>query len=141
MKLFILFILPFCVLLADRPLIILVNPFVNNGNSHSWLSAGITDTVTNDLKNIGKVTVISQEDRKKALNELKYKQQMGQDEEALEIANLTGADIIFTGSYTVLEDSIRVIAKITNTKSGAIEKSIKIDGKIKDLFSLYRFQM
>ncbi len=68
MKLFIIFLLPFYALLADRSLIILVNPFVNNGNSHSWLSAGITDTVTNDLKSIGKVTVISQEDRKKALN-------------------------------------------------------------------------
>lgn len=135
MKLFILFILPFYALLADRPLVILVNPFVNKGNSYSWLSSGITDTVTNDLKIINNITVISQEDRKKALGELKYKQQMGEDK-GLEVANLKGADLIFTGSYSVNDRFIRIIGRIINPKDGAVERTTKIDGSLDEIFSL-----
>ena len=134
--LFLLFI-SFFELFADRPMIILVHPFKNNGDAkYSWVSAGLSESVTHDLRNLDGVTIISQEDRRRALQELKYKQLVGETEEGVEVANLMGADVIFTGSYSIVDEETRVMAKITKANDGSLQKSIKLDGKLSDIHSI-----
>jgi TolB-like protein len=134
--LFLLFI-SFFEIFADRPMIILVHPFKNNGDAkYSWVSAGLSESVTHDLRNLDGVTIISQEDRRRALQELKYKQMVGESEEGVEVANLMGADVIFTGSYSIVDEETRVMAKITKANDGSLQKSIKLDGKFSEIHSL-----
>ena len=134
--LFLLFI-SFFELFADRPMIILVHPFKNNGDAkYSWVSAGLSESVTHDLRNLDGVTIISQEDRRRALQELKYKQLVGETEEGVEVANLMGADVIFTGSYSIVDEETRVMAKITKANDGSLQKSIKLDGKLSEIHSI-----
>jgi len=117
---------------------ILIFPFKNTGLSKfSYYSEGITESVVNDLSLVRGISVISQDDRKKALKELAYKQAIGLDDKDIsKIANITGADLFFTGSYSIEENQIRIIARLIESNSGSTIKSIKIDGLTKDIFVL-----
>ncbi len=134
-----------CVILSSFPSIlfadglhVLVQPFQNTGNpQHGWLAAGITDSVSADLGRIRGIQVISESDRRKALDEI----QMGQsglvrEGDVSKVGTMLGAHVIFTGSYAVAGDQVRVIAKLVRVETGAMEKSIKIDGNLNGIFAL-----
>jgi tetratricopeptide (TPR) repeat protein len=115
---------------------ILIFPFKNISlPKYNYYSEGITESVVNDLSLVKGISVISQDDRKKALRELAYKQAIGLDDKDIsKIANITGADLFFTGSYSIEENQIRIIARLIDSSSGNTVKSIKIDGITKDIF-------
>ncbi|HOW83244.1 MAG TPA: tetratricopeptide repeat protein [Spirochaetota bacterium] len=120
---------------ADK-MAVLVTPFKNDGDAaFSWVSAGMTDTVAADLNRISGIVVISEDDRRSAIREMELAQTgLISEETAVKAGELTGANVIFTGSYTVYGDQIRVIAKLIRVDTGQVDKSIKIDGQVKDLF-------
>jgi tetratricopeptide (TPR) repeat protein len=117
---------------------ILVYPFKNTGDKkYSWVSAGMTDTVITDLQGIEDVTVISDRDRHSAIKEISLGQSgLIADDTAVKVGTITGANVIFTGSYSVQGDRIRVIAKLIRVDTGAVEKAIKIDGTIDSIFDV-----
>lgn len=116
----------------------MIYPFKNTGNKKfSYYSEGITESVINDLGMLRGVGVISQEDRKKALKDLAFRQSMGLEEvDISKVAIFTGADMYLTGSYSVEGDMIRIIARLIDTSTGIVKKSIKIDGLTKNIFNL-----
>jgi TolB-like protein len=55
----------------NKKLNILVYPFTNNSASqYSWISAGMTQSVIADLAKISSISVFTEEDRKKAIQEI-----------------------------------------------------------------------
>ncbi len=133
----------FCALLAPGTLcagesgrIVLVYPFENNGPAEfSYLSAAFTEAVIADLYRVRGVQVIATEDRQKARRELAFAQ-TGQAASMLELGRLLGANLIFTGSYTVAGEQVRVIARLVSVRTGRTEYSGKIDGTLDKLFDL-----
>jgi TolB-like protein/tetratricopeptide (TPR) repeat protein len=117
---------------------ILVYPFENTGDKqYSWISAGMTDTVINDLMGIREVSVISNADRKKIMEETKFDASgLVAEETMVKVGKLTGSNIIFTGSYLVSKNNIRVIARLINVETGKTESSAKINGTLEDIFDL-----
>jgi TolB-like protein len=117
---------------------ILVHPFKNTGDTKfSWVSAGMTDTVISDLNRVKSVVVIADIDRKKALDEISLGQTgMMNDETIAKVGKMTGANVIFTGSYLVAGDKVRVNARLLSVETGKTERSIKIDGTLDKIFDL-----
>jgi TolB-like protein len=117
---------------------ILVHPFENNGSDkYSWISDGMTDTVISDLNRIRNISAVSDKDRIKAFNEISLGQTgLISEKTAVKVSEMTGANLIFTGSYFVHDDRIRVIAKLMRVSTGDIAKSVKIDGSLKLLFDV-----
>ena len=117
---------------------ILVQPFQNTGDEQfSWISAGMTDTVISDLKKIKGISVISDKDRKKILEELKFTQSGLVDEETVvKIGKMAGANVIFTGSFQVSGNHLRVNAKMMDLENGKVESSTKLDGTLEAIFDL-----
>ncbi len=117
---------------------ILVNPFENTGSKkYSWISAGMTDTVISDLTSIQNISVVSNQDRKKVLEEMKFIfSGLAEDEKMIKLGKLTGANVIFSGSYLVSGNRIRVYARLVNVETGEVESSTKLDGTINDIFDL-----
>lgn len=117
---------------------ILVYPFENTGDKKfSWLSAGMTDTVISDLARYRDISVITDEDRKKALKEIANGQTGVFDEATIaQIGKMNGANLILRGSYLVSGDSIRVNARVIDIESGTSSNPVKIDGTIKGIFDL-----
>jgi tetratricopeptide (TPR) repeat protein/TolB-like protein len=144
-RLFIILVAGFIVLLTAPPLIsgakklnILVYPFKNTGSEqYSWISAGMTDTVISDLHRIKGVRVISERDRRKAIQEIELGMTgLIHEETIVKVGKITGANLIFTGSYLISGNRIRVNAKLIRVETGQIEKSIKIDGVLDKIFDL-----
>ena len=117
---------------------ILVYPFENTGDKqYSWISAGMTETVINDLMGIREISVISNADRRKIMEETKFIiSGLTVEETMLKVGKLTGANIIYTGSYLVSENNIRVIARLINVETGKVESSAKLDGTLEKIFDL-----
>ncbi|MCX5841368.1 MAG: hypothetical protein NTY16_07950, partial [Deltaproteobacteria bacterium] len=117
---------------------ILVYPFENTGDKqYSWISAGMTETAIHDLMGIREVSVISNADRRKIMEETKFiLSGLVAEETMVKVGKLTGANVIFTGSYLVSENNIRVIARLVNVETGKVESSAKIDGTLEKIFDL-----
>jgi TolB-like protein len=117
---------------------ILVYPFENTGDKqYSWISAGMTDTAINDLIAIRQVSVISNADRRKIIEETKFiLSGLVAEETMLKVGKLTGANVIFTGSYLVSDNNVRVIARLINVQTGKVENSAKLDGSLQKIFDL-----
>jgi TolB-like protein/tetratricopeptide (TPR) repeat protein len=124
--------------LSAKNTVLLVQPFHNTGDSkYSWISAGITDSVISDLSRLKSIGVVSDIDRKKALREITLGQTgLFSDETVTQAGKMTGANLIFSGSYLVSGLKIRVNARIINVATGKIEKSVKIDGTVDDIFGV-----
>lgn len=117
---------------------VLVQPFTINGDlKFSWLAAGMTDTVVTDLCMFKEIRVITENDRKKALQELELAQTGLLDENSTKKVGLfLGADVILTGSVTLMGDKLRVNARIINIETSRIENTIKIDGTLESIFDV-----
>lgn len=117
---------------------ILVHPFENTGKAEFlWISAGMTDTVISDLARIKDISVVSNADRKKILEEMKFIfSGLAEKDKMIKLGKLTGANIIVTGSYLVSRDRIRVHARLVNVETGKVENTAKIDGTLSDIFGL-----
>jgi len=135
---FILFFFLFSTPCPAKQMTILVQPFENTGDKeYSWISAGMTDTVITDLTHIKDISVISNQDRKKALEEMKFVfSSLAEEDKMIKLGKLTGANVIFTGSYLVSGNHIRVHARLVNVETGKVESSTKIDGTIDGIFDL-----
>jgi tetratricopeptide (TPR) repeat protein/TolB-like protein len=123
---------------AKQQMTILVHSFENTGNKeYSWISAGMTDTVIADLAHIQDISVVSNQDRKKALEEMKFAfSGLAEEDKMIKLGKLTGANVIFTGSYFVSGNRIRIIARLVNVETGKVESSTKLDGTIEGIFDL-----
>ncbi len=121
-----------------RKMRILVNPFKYQGNKeYSWVVAGLTDTVITDLNKIEGVNVFSNEDRQNAVKEMNLGMTGLIDEStAVQVGKAMGANIIFSGSVQVSGDKIRVNARLINVASTKVDRTIKLDGSLDDIFSL-----
>ncbi|MEI7637537.1 MAG: tetratricopeptide repeat protein [Syntrophus sp. (in: bacteria)] len=135
---FFLFFFLFTTPCTAKQMNILVHPFENTGDKeYSWISAGMTDTVISDLTRIQNISVVSNQDRKKILEEVKFIfSGLAEEDKMIKLGKLTGANVIFTGSYLVSGPRIRVHARLVNVETGKVESSTKIDGTLYGIFDL-----
>jgi len=135
---FILFSFLFTTPCTAKQMNILVHPFENTGDKeYSWISAGMTDTVIADLTRIKDISVVSNQDRKKVLEEMKFIfSGLAEEDKMIKLGKLTGAHVIFTGSYLVSGSRIRVHARLVNVETGKVESTAKIDGTLSGIFDL-----
>jgi TolB-like protein len=121
-----------------KKITLLVQPFsVSGDNAMNWAGKGITDTVVSDLAKIRSINVVTDEDRRRVLREIELSMVgLTEIDENRNIAILTGANLIVTGSCTVAKNNLRVTAKIIQVDTGKILSSIKLDDNIENIFQL-----
>lgn len=123
---------------SQRTMIVLVHPFSNTGDDrYEWLSAGMADSVISDLMMVKNVRVISEKDRRKTVKEIEFSMSGMVDEQAaVKAGSMVGANVIFTGSFAVINNNVRVVAKLIDVKSGELMKTAKLDGSLDKIFQL-----
>jgi serine/threonine protein kinase/tetratricopeptide (TPR) repeat protein len=100
-----------------------------------WIGSGIAETVTADLKNVQGLSVIGRERIFDALRN------MGSDsapEErfGINIGRTLGARWIVGGGFQRSGDHIRITARLVDVQTGALTKTLKIDGLTSQIFEL-----
>jgi non-specific serine/threonine protein kinase len=102
-----------------------------------WIGSGIAETVTADAKKIRGLTVIGRERIFEALKNLSSGQLAQSDEAfAIHLGRHLGARWILAGGYQKIGEMIRITARINDVATGEIVKTVKIDGRISEIFDL-----
>jgi non-specific serine/threonine protein kinase len=101
-----------------------------------WIGTGIAETVTADLKNIHGISVIGRERIFEILKNRSGELVESDDKAAIEIGRRIGASWIVSGGYQRIGDLIRITARAVSVDTGVLARSVKIDGKISEIFDL-----
>jgi tetratricopeptide (TPR) repeat protein len=102
-----------------------------------WIGSGIAETVTADLKKVRGITVIGRERMFEVLKNMGSGQLNELDEAfAIELGRRTGASWILGGGYQRIGEMIRITARVIDVDTGGLLKTVKIDGKISEIFEL-----
>ncbi|HWQ36553.1 MAG TPA: FlgO family outer membrane protein [Blastocatellia bacterium] len=118
---------------------IAVMNFVNitRNPDDEWLGTGMAETVTADLKNIEGVTVIGRELIYEVMRNLSADRKSDFDEKfATQVGREVGARYILGGGYQRIGEQLRVTARVVAVESGEIISTVKLDGRMSDLFDL-----
>jgi DNA-binding winged helix-turn-helix (wHTH) protein/Flp pilus assembly protein TadD len=94
----------------------------------AWLSAGIAETVTGDLRALSRFRVV---DRGRVMDTTRRTNGTLQ-----EISADLDAPLAVVGSYQRNGDRIRITARIVNVRSGEALADAKVDGFLADIFDL-----
>jgi serine/threonine protein kinase/Tfp pilus assembly protein PilF len=100
-----------------------------------WIGTGIAETVSADLKNIHGLTVIGRARVYDALRNLSTSAQRS-DTLAIDIGRRLGAAWVVTGGFQRMAELIRITASFLDVVTGEVERTVKVDGRIDDIFAL-----
>ena len=99
-----------------------------------WLSDGIAETVTVDLKKISSLSVVSREkvlQAQKTLTDKKISEEF-----VIDLGRKLGVRWIVWGGFQKLAKAIRMTAHFTDVATGNLAGSAKVDGTMDDIFRL-----
>ena len=100
-----------------------------------WIGTGIAETVSTDLKNIHNLSVIGRARVYDAMRHLSSGTQVD-DAQAIDIGRRLGATWVVTGGYQRLGPMIRITANFVDVPTGEVQRTVKVDGTIDDIFGL-----
>ncbi|MBA2302248.1 MAG: protein kinase [Acidobacteria bacterium] len=100
-----------------------------------WIGTGIAETVSTDLKNIHNLAVIGRARVYDALRNLSSDAHLNEGL-AIDIGRRLGATWVVTGGYQRLGTMIRITANFVDVSTGEVQRTVKVDGKIDDIFAL-----
>jgi serine/threonine protein kinase/tetratricopeptide (TPR) repeat protein len=99
-----------------------------------WLSDGIAETVTVDLKKVSSLSVVSREKVLQAQKTLTDKRIS--EELVIDLGRKLGVRWILWGGFQKSAKAIRLTAHFTDVATGNIAGSAKVDGTMDDIFKL-----
>jgi len=100
-----------------------------------WIGTGIAETVSADLKNIHGLTIIGRARVYDALRNLSPDAHL-QDALAIDIGRRLGATWVVVGGFQRLGGMVRITTSFVDVASGEVRRTVKIDGRIDDIFAL-----
>ena len=120
---------------AARAVAVMTFANITREPSDDWIGTGIAETVTSDLKNIHGLTVIGRARVFDALRNLGSDTSLDESL-AIDIGRRLGATWVVVGGFQRIADSVRITAHFLDVSTGAIKRTVKVDGRIGDIFSL-----
>ncbi|MGB2714895.1 MAG: protein kinase [Vicinamibacterales bacterium] len=100
-----------------------------------WIGTGIAETVSSDLKNIAGLTVIGRARVFDALRNISSDTSLDESL-AIDIGRRLGATWVVVGGFQRMGELIRITAHFVEVATGASRQTVKVDGRIGDIFSL-----
>jgi tetratricopeptide (TPR) repeat protein len=109
---------------------------ITGNAADDWIGQGIAESLTSDLTRTGAVTVVARErifELQRSLSELG---RAVDDRQAIEMGRRLGASVTISGGYQRLGERIRITAQAVDIASGRQRATVKVDGRLDDLFEL-----
>ena len=106
---------------------------ITKSSEDDWLGTGIAETVAADLKSIEGLSVIS---RERIVEVLRRAGDSADEEAATRLGRQVGARYVVSGGYQRLGDMVRVTARVTEVETGAVTRTVKLDGRMSGIFEL-----
>jgi tetratricopeptide (TPR) repeat protein len=122
---------------AEKSVAVLRFNNVTKSPEDDWLGVGIAETVTADLKNVEGMTVIGRELIYEALRRWSAENHTDFDEKfATRVGREVGARWIIGGGYQRIGEMLRITARFVEVATGEVLKTVKIDGRMSEVFDL-----
>ena len=122
---------------AEKSVAVLRFNNVTKSPEDDWLGVGIAETVTADLKNVEGMTVIGRELIYEALRRWNAENHTDFDEKfATRVGREVGARWIIGGGYQRIGEMLRITARFVEVATGEVLKTVKIDGRMSEVFDL-----
>ncbi len=120
---------------VERSVAVMTFANITREAADDWIGTGIAETVSSDLKNIKGLTVIG---RARVYDALRNLSSAGQLDEALaiDIGRRLGATWVVVGGFQRLGELVRITANFLIVETGQVKRTVKVDGKINDIFAL-----
>ena len=103
--------------------------------SDDWIGTGIAETVSSDLKSIAGLTVIGRARVFDALRNISSDTSLDESL-AIDIGRRLGATWVVVGAFQRMGEQIRITAHFVEVVTGASRQTVKVDGRIGDIFTL-----
>lgn len=125
---------------SDKPLApVAVMPFkdLTNDPELAWLSVGIAETMTVDLRKGSQLQVVERDQLNHALAELKLQGLKPTDESsASKLGKMVGARTVVLGSYQAVDRQLRIVARFVDVETGVVREAAKVTGPTEQVFEL-----
>jgi TolB-like protein len=121
------------------PRTVAVSYFDNTSGSAELapLSRGLADMLITDLTGLPSITIVERQKLNVALDELKLsKSKFIDPRNALRLGKGLAAELILTGSYAVIADTLRIDVRLFDVTTGAVLISEHVEGKQAEFFAL-----
>jgi TolB-like protein/predicted Ser/Thr protein kinase len=119
-----------------RSIAVLAFENITQNGEDDWLGTGIAETAAADLRAVEGVSVIARERVDEAL---RTRAGSG-DEPGAEVAAAVGRELgarwVVSGGYQRVGGTVRVTARLSETATGAVLRTVKLDGTMDGLFAL-----
>ncbi|MDP1569837.1 MAG: protein kinase [Vicinamibacterales bacterium] len=118
-----------------RSLAVLAFANITRDASDDWIGQGIAETLTADLKKVQHLSVMP---REQIFDQLRHLTTGGHldERQAIEIGRRLGAGWVVSGAYQRIGERVRITAQAIEVASSRVAASLKVDGRIDELFDL-----
>ena len=120
---------------VDRSVAVMTFANITRDATDDWIGTGIAETVSSDLKNIHGLTVIGRARVYDALRNLASNASLDESL-AIDIGRRLGATWVVVGGFQKIGDMVRITANFVDVSTGAVRKTVKVDGRVNDIFAL-----
>ena len=119
----------------DRSVAVMTFANITRDATDDWIGTGIAETVSSDLKNIHGLTVIGRARVYDALRNLASNASLDESL-AIDIGRRLGATWVVVGGFQKIGEMVRITANFVDVSTGAVRKTVKVDGRVNDIFAL-----
>jgi tetratricopeptide (TPR) repeat protein/predicted Ser/Thr protein kinase len=122
---------------AEQAVAVMTFSNITREAADDWIGTGIAETVTADLKKIQGLSVIGRARVFEALKNLSSGELARLDDRlAIDVGRRLGATWVVAGGYQRLGDLVRITAQFMDVGTGGLVRTVKVDGKIGEIFDL-----
>ena len=120
----------------SRTVAVLAFANITGSAEDDWLGTGIAETVTADLKGVAGLAVMSRERVQEVLRHLPGPGAGNEEARAVEVGRAVGARWVLNGGFQRAGENVRVTARLTEVETGTIVETVKIDGRLGEIFDV-----
>ena len=121
--------------LVEKSVAVMTFVNITREPADDWIGTGIAETVSSDLKTIKGLTVIGRARVYDALRNLSSSANLDESL-AIDVGRRLGSTYVVVGGFQRLGEMVRITANFVNVETGQVKRTVKVDGKIGDIFTL-----
>jgi len=122
---------------GDNAVAVMTFANITREPADDWIGTGIAETVTADLKSVPGLAVIGRARVFDVVKNLSAGDLVRFDDaQAIEVGRRLGASFVVAGGYQRIGPTVRITAQFVEIRTGAIRRTVKVDGPIDEIFRL-----
>jgi TolB-like protein len=109
---------------------------ISGHGEDDWLGTGIAETVTSDLRGLPGLAVVAPARVREAMRRAGAEGREADEAIAARVGRELGARWVLSGGVQRAGDTVRVTARLADVEGHRVLKTVKIDGRLDEIFSL-----